>query len=672
MRGAVRTWARTALLLGAGCAISLADEAAAQAVRSGAQNDTDSGERIVFSSLRPGNWDVYHFERHGAQPTRLTTHAGLDYEPVFSPDGRWVVFTSERRGNPDLYALDLEDSEASPHLLVDSTAMEDQAAFSPGGRMLAFVSTASGNADIYTLPFDPSTAQRMDTARNLTRHDGGDFRPAFSPDGSRIAFSSDRDTPVYGHPMFSFTRQREGELYVMRRDGSDQRRLTNSTAWDGSPEWSEDGETIYFYSARPRELPGPPTSPILGQEGGFRIWAIDADGSNPRPVTPEGVEALAPALTADGRIAFQTREGYADWSIRSVRPDGTELRLESTADRDYWAPDYDASSGAMVAHGAGPARAETQAVEAILGPGELLAADYPAEVNLPERAITLYPMRHTTGLAPHPYRNEVAVTIENASGTRLATADFDGGNQSELFSVPDIGIVSDSPHRIFDIKWAETGDWITYTQGYFFGQAENTSDIWVTRPDGRGRRNLTDSAANDGVAAFSPDGEELVFRSSRDGQFDLYLMDRDGSNVRRLTNSAARENFPVFSPSGDAIAFSSDADGAVDRFGNRTFDNYVLELGDDGAAGPVTRISDHPGQDAHPWFSPDGEWIVYTSERAGISDEEPLVQEVIFGPQMYGEMFAYRLSDGLTVRLTHNKWEEGNPFWLRAAEPGTD
>src|SRR5690606_27961927 len=139
------------------------------------------------------------------------------------------------------------------------------------------------------------------------------------------------------------------------------------------------------------------------------------------------------------------------------------------------------------------------------------------------------------------------------------------------------------------------------------------------------------------------DGRQIVFRSTRDGTFDLYLMDADGTNVRRLTNDAWRENFPVFSPAGDAIAFSSDRDGAVDRAGNRTFDNYVLTLLPDGRPGELRRLTTDPGQDAHPWYSPDGEWIVYTSEQAGISDEEPLVQEVIFGPQMYGEIFAYRL-----------------------------
>jgi hypothetical protein len=80
------------------------------------------------------------------------------------------------------------------------------------------------------------------------------------------------------------------------------------------------------------------------------------------------------------------------------------------------------------------------------------------------------------------------------------------------------------------------------------------------------------------------------------------------------------------------------------------------------------RLTDHPGLDYDAAFSPDGAWLVYTSERGGISDEEPIVQEVVFGPQMDGELFARCLSDGFEVRLKHNEWEEGNPFWLRPAE----
>ena len=60
--------------------------------------------------------------------------------------------------------------------------------------------------------------------------------------------------------------------------------------------------------------------------------------------------------------------------------------------------------------------------------------------------------------------------------------------------------------------------------------------------------------------------------------------------------------------------------------------------------------------------------MIYTSERGGINDEEPVVQEVVFGPQMYGEIYLQRLSDGYTVRISHNKWEDGTVFWLPPAD----
>ena len=66
----------------------------------------------------------------------------------------------------------------------------------------------------------------------------------------------------------------------------------------------------------------------------------------------------------------------------------------------------------------------------------------------------------------------------------IVLADFDGGNQRELFAVPNVGIVSGTPNRLFDIKWSDDGEWITYTQGFFFGQGGDEADIWIMRADG--------------------------------------------------------------------------------------------------------------------------------------------------------------------------------------------
>lgn len=76
-----------------------------------------------------------------------------------------------------------------PFPLTRDEALDDAADFAPDGRSLAFVSTRDGDADIFTMPFDPDDPTAEERATNLTRRPGGDFHPAFSPDGRPIAYS---------------------------------------------------------------------------------------------------------------------------------------------------------------------------------------------------------------------------------------------------------------------------------------------------------------------------------------------------------------------------------------------------------------------------------------------------------------------------------------------------
>lgn len=131
---------------------------------------------IVYTTLRPENQDIYLVDGPNAEPRRMTDHRALDYNATFSPDGRWLVFTSERSGNPDLYALDLEE-RGEPVRLTYHPAMNDAADLSPDGERLAFVSTRDGNADIFTMPFAPGDTTAEARAENLTNRAGGDFNP---------------------------------------------------------------------------------------------------------------------------------------------------------------------------------------------------------------------------------------------------------------------------------------------------------------------------------------------------------------------------------------------------------------------------------------------------------------------------------------------------------------
>jgi TolB protein len=587
---------------GLGCALLLASVVAAPAAE-------PLRERIVYASFRPANTDLYLFDTPGKAPRRLTADSELDYNPVFSPNGQWVVFCSERRGNPELYALDLRHP-AQPRLLTNSAALEDAPSISPDGKRLVFVSSRDGNADIFVMPFRPDGAEAAAEAVNLTKDQGGDFHPAFSPDGKQIAFASDRD----GY--------RESEIYLMQADGSHLRRLTKSPGWDGSPAWSRDGKWLYFYSQR---------------QAGAGIYRMKTDGSGQKQIFAG--PALSPAVAPDGRVAFAVKEND-QWRIYSVTGDGKKKRLESDGGRDYQAPAFDAKSGRLLCHGSGDSGSAPQLQEPVAGP---FLVDNRLQVQLPDRELEFWAVRGTfPSLGP---TGRELVFGEHFA--KLITSRLDGSGQQVIFA---------SAEPVWRPQWSGDGEWIVCAVGPTFAGPAAQVDIWKLRPDGSQAVNLTGgAAANNGFPYFSPDGKRIVFRSGRDGNHEIYLMNADASGVQRLTDNAATDTMPSFSPDGSEVAFVSKRDG--------DYEIYTLKIDAAGKPGELRRITNSPGFDTHPVYSPDGQWLVFTSARGGLNDEEPLL--TIFNPQPYGELYALRLADGLTLRLTHNKWEDGTPTWVR-------
>jgi len=210
-----------------------------------------------------------------------------------------IAFVSDRNGNREIYTM-LPDGSAVRRL-TNNEFRDSSPAWSPDGSRIAFVR----GTKIYTMSSDGSDVIQLTDSQSLA----GDFdsSPSWSPDGSRIAFHSQRNYEV--------------EIYTISSDGTDERQLTNSQKYRNySPSWSPDGARIAFSA------------------NGRRIYTMSSsDGSDWRQLTDSEFRDLGPSWSPDGaRIAFVRSGG----GIYTMSSDGSDVKkLIAFGGSPSWAPD---------------------------------------------------------------------------------------------------------------------------------------------------------------------------------------------------------------------------------------------------------------------------------------------------------------------------------------------
>jgi TolB protein len=219
----------------------------------------------------------------GSQERRLTKRDAPEFDAIWSPDGRRLVFAFDKmvpnQGDMDVYTIGVDGEDLQPvAVTAGKLSHEEWPDWSPDGDSIAFSSTRDGNQEIYVVRPDGKELRR------LTQDPAIDAHPAWSPDGKRLAFATSRWGDL--------------EIAVISADGSGLTRLTTSRGLDDYPTWSPDGTRIAFTSNR---------------DGNMEIFAIGADGKDARNLTSNPAIDNFPTWTHDGDLTFvSNRDGGFD------------------------------------------------------------------------------------------------------------------------------------------------------------------------------------------------------------------------------------------------------------------------------------------------------------------------------------------------------------------------
>ena len=254
---------------------------------------------------------------------QLTAGPGYDYQPDWSPDGKWIVYASYRHDAIEIYALELASGKTQA--LTSGGAVNVEPRWSPDGERIAWVSTAYNNRfHIFTAAWANGALAGVERLTGENRSPlpryyyspyDTEISPAWSPDSSEIVFISNRGH-IYG----------SGGIWRMRaQPGAEAREiLSEETTWKARPDWSPDGKRIVYASYTGRQW--------------HQLWAMPAAGGSAIPISYGEFDNIAARWSPDGRsIAFiSNRGGNTSLWIQEALG-GFQRQLESR-ERKYRVP----------------------------------------------------------------------------------------------------------------------------------------------------------------------------------------------------------------------------------------------------------------------------------------------------------------------------------------------
>ncbi|KAI2831970.1 hypothetical protein CBS133816_1847 [Aspergillus niger] len=613
------------------------------------------GQKGVFmmNRIAPGTSELYIANTDGSNERPLLSNPVYEYHASFSPDGEWITFTSERNGdgNSDIYRLRTNGSDLQE--LVATPAVEDSVVISPNGRLAAYVSTANNmKANIWILDLQTGAQWNLTntptTAANSSLMESY-LRPAWSPDGEWIAFSSDRNTQWDGHgePTFlgrtGWETTQELSLYAIRPNGSDFRQIISKPYYSlGSPKWSADGKRIVYYEMT-REDTYNAHRPETITTANSTIMSVDFEtGTDVRvEVAGSGVKQFPQYLDKNGTIAYTLKGGTSEgfYTTAGLYVNTTSATLRSPA----WSPD-----GKQVVY-----EKTTWSIRA--GYKQLYSWD------------SDWDYRFTDVFPQVSHQERIAITQKQLGNSSIVTLNTTGGDLQLVYDPSTADFVSDDENTglsAYQPSWSPCGEWLVFGVGFWF-ETREASGGWIVRATANGSYSevlvnssysiTEDGALNSGFPSFSPDGKKVVYRVwgadtasyGNASEIGLRVLDLETRKTTVLTTEW--DNLPQFSPDGELILFTRKTS---------TYNYDVCTIRPDGT--DLRVLTSSGANDAHAVWSQDGR-IMWSTGMYGFRFECALYDDTF---QPYGQIMIMDADGGNKKLMTNSMWEDSMPLFL--------
>lgn len=265
--------------------------------------------RIAYVSTGGGRFkEIYIAHLDGSEKIKVTNNRTINLSPSWTPDGRSILFTSFKDGNPSLYLFNFFTGKNRK--FSSRSGLNLGGKWSPVGRFVAISLERGGNTDIYLLD---QTGKRV---RRLTYGSAIDVSPTWSPDGKRLAFVSNRS----GSP----------QIYILDLASGNTRRLTHTGGYNTSPDWSPRKDKI-VYTGR--------------ANGRFNLFSIGVEDKEPQQLTFDSRDNEEASWSPDGRYLVFTSNRSGRYQLYIMRANGeNQLRLTASGGDDTnpsWSPRLD-------------------------------------------------------------------------------------------------------------------------------------------------------------------------------------------------------------------------------------------------------------------------------------------------------------------------------------------